>query len=181
MVVTSRVLSYRILNVFTDGDIAFSGNPLCVFEDATGLSEQDMQNLARQLNLSETVRYSGSPIALSFSEAAHRKGSVLVDVSPGALSTEFMPAPATTPLAILRGDLLDLLHDRRHQGAESAYCQITLTDAVRPMGAMERVRRRFPHTLVLAFEPVGAQVVPAMNAALMHQRSDLDPVSYTHL
>jgi exonuclease SbcD len=124
--------------------------------------------------ISETVRYSGSPIALSFSEAAHRKGSVLVDVSPGALSTEFIPAPATTPLAILRGDLRDLLHDRRHQGAESAYCQITLTDAVRPMGAMERVRRRFPHTLVLAFEPVGAQVVPAMNAALMHLRSDLD-------
>src|SRR5664280_996842 len=55
MVVTSRVLSYRILNVFTDGDIAFSGNPLCVFEDATGLSEQEMQNLARQLNLSETT------------------------------------------------------------------------------------------------------------------------------
>jgi trans-2,3-dihydro-3-hydroxyanthranilate isomerase len=55
MVVTSRVLSYRILNVFTHGDIALSGNPLCVFEDATGLSEQEMQNLARQLNLSETT------------------------------------------------------------------------------------------------------------------------------
>jgi trans-2,3-dihydro-3-hydroxyanthranilate isomerase len=55
MVVNSRVLSYRILNVFTDGDLRFSGNPLCVFEDATGLSEQDMQNLARQLNLSETT------------------------------------------------------------------------------------------------------------------------------
>ena len=55
MVVNARVLNYRILNVFTDGDIAFSGNPLCVFEDATGLSEQDMQNFARQLNLSETT------------------------------------------------------------------------------------------------------------------------------
>ncbi|MDQ1483127.1 MAG: hypothetical protein QOF35_1203, partial [Actinomycetota bacterium] len=48
-------LSYRILNVFTDGDDPFSGNPLCVFEDATGLSENDMQSLARQLNLSETT------------------------------------------------------------------------------------------------------------------------------
>jgi exonuclease SbcD len=124
--------------------------------------------------ISETVRYSGSPIALSFSEAAHHKGSVLVDVSPGALSTEFIPAPVTKPLAILRGDLRDLMADRRHQDAESAYCQITLTDAVRPMGAMERVRRRFPDTLVLAFEPVGAQVVPVRSAALMHQRSDLD-------
>jgi PhzF family phenazine biosynthesis protein len=49
------LLGYRILNVFTDGDDVFSGNPLCVFEDATGLSERDMQNLARQLNLSETT------------------------------------------------------------------------------------------------------------------------------
>lgn len=49
------MLSYRILNVFTDGDSPFSGNPLCVFEDAAGLSDQDMQDLARQLNLSETT------------------------------------------------------------------------------------------------------------------------------
>lgn len=48
-------LSYRLLNVFTDGDKPFTGNPLCVFEDATDLSDHDMQNLARQLNLSETT------------------------------------------------------------------------------------------------------------------------------
>ena len=48
-------LTYRTLNVFTDGDNPFSGNPLCVFEDATGLSDKDMQDLARQLNLSETT------------------------------------------------------------------------------------------------------------------------------
>jgi exonuclease SbcD len=99
---------------------------------------------------------------------------VLVDLSPGALGTEHIPAPVTKALAILRGDLRDLLHDRRHHDAETAYCQITLTDAVRPMGAMESVRRRFPDTLVLAFEPVGAQVIPATNAASMHHRGDLD-------
>ncbi len=48
-------LTYRILNVFTDGDDPFSGNPLCVFEDGAGLSDKDMQDLARQLNLSETT------------------------------------------------------------------------------------------------------------------------------
>ena len=48
-------LSYRILNVFTEGDDPFSGNPLCVFEDARGLSNAQMQDLARQLNLSETT------------------------------------------------------------------------------------------------------------------------------
>jgi PhzF family phenazine biosynthesis protein len=47
--------AFRIVNVFTvDGD-RFSGNPLCVFEDAQGISDTDMQALARQMNLSETT------------------------------------------------------------------------------------------------------------------------------
>jgi exonuclease SbcD len=124
--------------------------------------------------ISETVRYSGSPIALSFSEANHHKGSVLVDLSAGSLNTELIPAPVAKPLAILRGDLEDLLRDPRHGAAESAFCQITLTDTVRPMGAMEQLRRRFPDTLVLAFEPVGAQVIPRTSAASVRQRGDLD-------
>jgi trans-2,3-dihydro-3-hydroxyanthranilate isomerase len=46
---------FRIVNVFTlDGD-RFSGNPLCVFDDARGLSDTQMQALARQMNLSETT------------------------------------------------------------------------------------------------------------------------------
>ncbi|GAA1259895.1 PhzF family phenazine biosynthesis protein [Oryzihumus leptocrescens] len=52
----SRTFSFRTLNVFTTGsDDPFSGNPLCVFEDARGLSTEEMQALARQLNLSETT------------------------------------------------------------------------------------------------------------------------------
>jgi trans-2,3-dihydro-3-hydroxyanthranilate isomerase len=54
MLPAGRPLHYRILNVFTEGDDPFTGNPLCVFEDAQGLSDTEMQNLARQLNLSET-------------------------------------------------------------------------------------------------------------------------------
>ena len=46
---------FRIVNVFTvDGD-RFSGNPLCVFDDARGISEAQMPALALQMNLSETT------------------------------------------------------------------------------------------------------------------------------
>ncbi len=47
-------LAYRIINVFTVGDDPFSGNPLAVFEDAAGVTDEQMQSIARQLNLSET-------------------------------------------------------------------------------------------------------------------------------
>lgn len=47
--------AFRIINVFTiDGD-RLSGNPLCVFDDARGLTTEQMQGLARQMNLSETT------------------------------------------------------------------------------------------------------------------------------
>jgi trans-2,3-dihydro-3-hydroxyanthranilate isomerase len=46
---------FRIVNVFTEGQGPFTGNPLCVFEDGVGISDADMQSLARQFNLSETT------------------------------------------------------------------------------------------------------------------------------
>ena len=142
-----------------------------VFTDADYVA---LGHLHGPQQIHETVRYSGSPIALSFSEASHRKGSLLVTVSADATDIETVPAPVTRSLEVLRGNLAELLSDPRHRGAESAYCQITLTDAVRPMGAMEQLRRRFPDTLVLAFEPVGAQAVPRTSAASVRHRGDLD-------
>lgn len=47
--------AFRLVNVFTVGEDRFSGNPLCVFEDARGLTDAQMQALARQMNLSETT------------------------------------------------------------------------------------------------------------------------------
>jgi PhzF family phenazine biosynthesis protein len=46
--------SYRIVNVFTHGRAALSGNPLCVFEQARTLDTARMQALALQFNLSES-------------------------------------------------------------------------------------------------------------------------------
>ena len=44
---------YHTLDVFTDR--LFGGNPLAVFTDARGISDPQMQAVARELNLSETV------------------------------------------------------------------------------------------------------------------------------
>jgi trans-2,3-dihydro-3-hydroxyanthranilate isomerase len=48
-------LTYRIVNVFTQGDDRFSGNPLCVFESGAALEPATMPALALQFNLSETT------------------------------------------------------------------------------------------------------------------------------
>jgi len=123
--------------------------------------------------VTERVRYSGSPYAMSFSEHAHTKGSWLVEVDEsGVVSSELVPAPVERPLRVLRGDLEDLLADPTLTGAEAAYCQVTLTDPVRPLGAMDRLRQRFPHTLVLGFAPRGGAVPISSYAAVLGRRSD---------
>jgi len=46
---------YRFLQLDVFTDHAFSGNPLAVFPEAEGLSDEVMMKIAREMNLSETV------------------------------------------------------------------------------------------------------------------------------
>jgi exonuclease SbcD len=101
-------------------------------------------------------RYAGSPLAFSFSEAAHVKSVALVDLAGSELDVELVACPVPRPLAVLRGQLAALLSDPAHAGAEQAWVHVTLTDAVRPADAMERLRARFAYTVALSFEPEGA-------------------------
>lgn len=104
--------------------------------------------------LTERVRYSGSPLAYSFSEAGHRKSMWLVDLAAdGSLGAERVDCPVPRPLARLRGTLEDLLADPGLARHEDAWIEATLTDAVRPADPMARLTERFPHTLSLAFAP----------------------------
>jgi len=107
-------------------------------------------------------RYAGSPLAFSFSEAAQRKSLALVAVEPGraGAAVELLPLPVPRPLATIRGTLDELLADPRLREHERSWVQATLTDPVRPSDAMERLRRRFPHAVVLAFDPQGAERAP---------------------
>lgn len=107
-------------------------------------------------------RYAGSPLAFSFSEAGQAKSVAIVDVTAGALPlVELLPCPVPRALATLRGTLDELLADPRLANREDAWVQATLTDPVRPADAMERLRRRFPHAVALAFDPQGAGAMPS--------------------
>jgi len=129
--------------------------PTTVFE---GVDYAALGHLHGRHTLTETVRYSGSPLAYSFSEAGQVKGSWLVELDAGGFAgAEFVEAPVPRRLARIRGTLDGLLADPALTGHEDAWVQATLVDDVRPLQAMERLRSRFPHTLVLGFEPAGGE------------------------
>src|SRR5512139_1485208 len=59
--VVMQTLKFRLVNVFAETPLG--GNPLCVFEDGSGLDDATMQALALQFNLSETTFVLPSTVA----------------------------------------------------------------------------------------------------------------------
>ncbi|WP_371592414.1 exonuclease SbcCD subunit D [Streptomyces virginiae] len=130
--------------------------PASVFD---GVDYAALGHLHGSQTISERVRYSGSPLAYSFSEADHRKTMWLIELGADGdiVHTERVDTPVPRTLARLRGSLEDLLRDPAHQVHEDAWVEATLTDPVRPDDPMARLAARFPHTLTLAFDPEGRQ------------------------
>lgn len=139
-----------------------------------GFSYVALGHLHGRQTLAEHMRYSGSPLPYSFSEKDHKKGSWLVEVAAdGQASAEWVPAPVYRRLTVLAGRLDDLLASREHDRRESDFIAVTLTDTVRPEGAMDKLRARFPHILTLEFKPEGAAADPRSYGQKVKGRDDL--------
>jgi exonuclease SbcD len=140
-----------------------------------GVDYVALGHLHGRQRLSDSVRYSGSPLAYSFSEHRHVKGSWLVDLGRRGFETaEAVQAPVPRPLAVLRGELEGLLRDPALAAHEASFCQVTLTDAARPENAMNRIRARFAHTVELRFAPEGRLPAETRYTDRVSGREDLD-------
>lgn len=143
--------------------------PLDVFH---GMDYVALGHLHGRQIMSSTVRYSGSPIAYSFSEHAHRKGVWLIDTAAttttttaGAQTTDTQPShslsvealdiPQLKQLAVLRDTIEPLLESEAYAWAEEAWCQITVTDPKRPPQAFQRLKQRYPGMLNFILAPTG--------------------------
>ncbi|MFB7466707.1 exonuclease SbcCD subunit D [Streptomyces sp. NPDC056224] len=146
--------------------------PASVFD---GVDYAALGHLHGCQTINERVRYSGSPLAYSFSEADHRKSMWLIELGADGEITgaERVDTPVPRSLARLRGTLDGLLADPAYAAHEDAWVEATLTDPVRPDDPMARLAARFPHTLSLAFDPEGREEeTGASYAQRLQGRSD---------
>ena len=157
----------------SERDISVGGVSMVAADLFDGIDYTALGHLHGQQQLRDRVRYSGSPLAYSFSESGHTKGSWLIDLgAPGSdLAAEFVPAPVPRQLGPISGDLDTLLTDPGLADMEDRWLQVTLTDATRPAEPMERLRTRFPHALSLQFAPAGGAATEASRRAV-EGRSD---------
>ena len=119
------------------------------------------------------LRYSGSPLAYSFSEQHHRKSTVLLDLGSGAVDPELVPAPVPRRLADVTGTLEDLVGAAGEPYVDD-WLRVTVTDSHRPADLYRRVKDRFAHALVIQHRPperapdrAGATVVTSANDPLV--------------
>ncbi|MFE2345877.1 exonuclease SbcCD subunit D [Kitasatospora cineracea] len=162
----------------SERDIAVGGVQSVPAEVFDGVHYAALGHLHGCQTLAPHLRYSGSPLAYSFSEADHEKSMWLVDLdAAGAVEARRILCPVPRRLARLEGRLDDLLTDGRYEYAVDRWVQATLTDPVRPADAMERLRARFPHTLNLLFEPEGGErAAEASYARRVRGRTDQEVV-----
>ncbi|MFF1475055.1 exonuclease SbcCD subunit D [Streptomyces mirabilis] len=123
--------------------------PASVFDEADYVA---LGHLHRCQKISERIRYSGSPLAYSFSEADYPKAMWLVDLGPGTtITTRKLLCPVPYSLRQVTGTLQDMLTSAEYTKDEKSWLHITLTDPDRPHMAMERLNERFRHVLKLSF------------------------------
>lgn len=104
--------------------------------------------------ITERVRYSGSPLAYSFSEARHRKSMWLIDLdADGSVTAERVDCPVPRQLARISGSLDELLSRPELAAHRQAWIEATLTDRTRPDEPMARLATRFPHVVSIVFAP----------------------------
>jgi DNA repair protein SbcD/Mre11 len=144
----------------SERDLAVGGAASVAASTFAGVDYVALGHLHGPQRMGERARYAGSTVPFSFSEARHRKSVAIVDLTGPAPQVELVPFPVARPLAMLRGTLDELLADPAHADHERAWVHATVTDPVRPRDAMEALRRRFPHAVVLAFDPQGAGARP---------------------
>jgi exonuclease SbcD len=146
--------------------------PEAVFD---GVDYVALGHLHRPQSLTDRMRYSGSPLPYSFSEAGHGKQAWLVDLDERGLCG-VRPVPLTVPgaLRVLTGELADLLADPAHTAVEQHFVSVRLTDAVRPADPMRQLRGRFPHCVHLEWAGAAAPADGRSYQERLRGRADLD-------
>lgn len=121
----------------------------------------------------DTIRYSGTPLAYSFSEQ-HDKSVVVIDMAPdGTATMEQVPVGVGRRVRTVEGDMAHLLGSRDLDDARDCFVRAVVTDRATVFDARATLAERFPHIVEVRLMPDGQN--PDMGAAPVDV-SELPPI-----
>lgn len=102
----------------------------------------------------ETVRYCGTPLKYSFSEAAQEKAVVFVECAKkGQVLLRTIPLKPLHDMRKIRGTYLEVTARSFYEGTDTQdYVQITLTDEEDVPDALQKLRVIYPNLMQLAYD-----------------------------
>lgn len=102
----------------------------------------------------DTLRYCGTPLKYSFSEANQQKSATLVELGPkGNIQISALPLTPLRDLRQLRGSYMELTDRNTYAGTSTGdYLHITLTDEQDVPDALARLRTIYPNLMRLDYD-----------------------------
>lgn len=138
-------------SIFSESEISIGQSDLMDLSPAAGLFDYiALGHLhAPQTAGAGHIRYGGSLLKYSTSEARQKKGFTLVELGEkGRVDVSLLEPPPKRDLRTIRGTLESLLADNE---PSEDYIMAILTDEGALLDAMPRLREKFPHILGIRF------------------------------
>ena len=121
--------------------------------------------------------YSGTPMSYSFSEE-HEKFVRILDVTKNGIASSKVPSTTGRPVATLEGTMEDLLSSSQFESKVESFVRARVTDSNFQVGAMDRLRKRFPFILEMEQTSLSTQgALEANRLKELAKRSEEDVVN----
>ena len=125
----------------------------------------------------QTLRYCGTPLKYSFSEANHKKSVTVVELrQKGSVAVRTVPLTPLRELREIRGSYEELTLRANYQGSNTEdYLHVTLTDEEDVPNALDRLRTIYPNIMKLDYDNTrtrAAQWIPDQTE--MEHKSELE-------
>jgi len=125
----------------------------------------------------ETVRYCGTPLKYSFSEAEQEKSVTVVEFKEkGRVELRTVPLKPLHDLRRIRGTYMEVMSKKFYQNTDTEdYVQITLTDEEDVPDGLQRLRSVYPNLMSLEYDNNRTRQSQAVEAVKdMERKSELE-------
>ena len=112
----------------------------------------------------ETLRYCGTPLKYSFSEASHTKSVTVVDMDgKGEIKITELPLAPLRDMREVRGTYNEIMNRNSYRGTNTEdYIHIVLTDEQDEPDAMAKLRNIYPNLMRLEYDNRRTQAVSSL-------------------
>ena len=125
----------------------------------------------------QTLRYCGTPLKYSFSEANHKKSVTVVELrQKGSVAVRTVPLTPLRELREIRGSYEELTLRANYQGSNTEdYLHVTLTDEEDVPNALDRLRTIYPNIMKLDYDNTRTRAVQWIpDQTEMEHKSELE-------